>query len=175
MTTPKARICQSISAGLPTFTTAPEKGHIHVSREHIYECLGESDGMANARGSISWKTHCAECGEAFIVYSNLKSRGLSRRCEKHKQAGVRVPREGIHPAAQVWPAPTEETSRRQKVVLRGFKRELSPAEPKLAAPAATAHPLYAKWCEYVNAHPEAKRSTLLSFKAWLEHRENALD
>ena len=41
---------------------------------------------------ICWQSHCAQCGEAFTFWTPAQAKKFSpnRRCEAHKQPGVRV-------------------------------------------------------------------------------------
>jgi len=151
----------NVTSGYLDFKEAPSKGHIHVASDQIYVCEGAPTDAGN-RAPLQWRTHCAECGAEFRLNSGLVGKTLTRRCAQHRN-GRRASNDTAHPASQG----KAETKPKQRTLAR----------PTAAAPAAaaTAHPLYAKWCEYVNAHPEAKRGTLLSFKTWLVQRENALD
>lgn len=39
---------------------------------------------------LSWESHCADCGDPFVVTSGLRGCAPVRRCKKHRRAGVPV-------------------------------------------------------------------------------------
>lgn len=152
---------KSVTSGFLRFSNPPELGHIHVYNNQIYTFIGLS--ASGNFSSLRWATHCAVCGVAMEVTSTLSSRGMNRRCDKHKKAWVKVKNEDAHALSQGW---IEASARPAK--------QDAPAKPVTGA---RAHPLYPVWQAYVLAVPERERRGLLNWDQWLEkrEREEALD
>ena len=75
------------------FQSSPSLGSVYMKEGQRYECVGvegyqREDGQQSAL--LCWKTHCPECGAAFIAKTPLRHKGISRRCPKHRAPGRKV-------------------------------------------------------------------------------------
>lgn len=75
------------------FRVLPLSGTVLMHEGQRYVAIGSD--LHTRRDSqivpiICWKSHCAECGQAFECWSGMRSGTLNRRCPEHHAPGKAV-------------------------------------------------------------------------------------
>lgn len=75
------------------FTATPAVGTVFMRAGQRYELIRQApyqrrDGRLSVL--LTWRSHCAECGELFHITTGLATQAVNRRCPKHHQPRVPV-------------------------------------------------------------------------------------
>jgi hypothetical protein len=69
------------------FEEVPAIGEMVFVKTQEYELIGVEPYVTRGgreTAVLTWRSHCAECGEPFVFKTGMRTESCSRRCKTHK-------------------------------------------------------------------------------------------